>query len=66
MRFGNLALAGDTQERKEHNHRATACGEPERSGHSIRITNQARAEEGSTPEPGLRKIQGLAESARIS
>lgn len=38
VRFGDLSLAGDTQDGEEDNHRTTACGEPEWAGHPVDIS----------------------------
>lgn len=40
MRFRDLPLAGDTKEREENDHRATAGCEPKGSGNAIAVPDK--------------------------
>jgi hypothetical protein len=53
MRFGNLPLARDPQQREEDDHWAAPGGKPEGTGHAVAIPDETGAKEGGAPEPGL-------------
>lgn len=59
MRLGNLPLARDAQQREKHDHRAAACCKPEGACHAVAVPNEAGAEEGGGPEPGLKSPHQL-------
>jgi hypothetical protein len=53
MRFGNLAFAGYTQQRKEDDHGTAARGEPKGAGDAVVVADQTGAEQRGRPQPGL-------------
>lgn len=53
MGFGDLALAGDSEQGEKHNHRTAAGGKPEGAGDTVVVAGERGAEQGSGPEPGL-------------
>ena len=51
--FGDLQLAGDSEQGEEDDHRTASGGKPKGPGNAKVVANESRAKHGGTPEPRL-------------